>query len=212
MQRVAGVDLPATLGRFRERHPDVEIRLRQAGATVLAEDVRTARLDFAFVAVPPAQLRGVAQTPIVADPMLLACAPGHRLAGRRSVRLAALADEDFVEFQHGWGVRIVLDQAFAALGVERHIVCEVNDTPTLLDLVAHGLGVAVVPRVLAAGRSDVAFVPLQGRAPQWEVSLVTREDGALSAPSRAFLAMLELPVQPEAVEARPRVEERSTEG
>jgi DNA-binding transcriptional LysR family regulator len=91
-------------------------------------------------------------------------------------------------------------------------VCEVNDTPTLLDLVAHGLGVAVVPRVLAAGRSDVAFVPLQGRAPQWEVSLVTREDGALSAPSRAFLAMLELPVQPEAVEARPRVEERSTEG
>jgi DNA-binding transcriptional LysR family regulator len=203
MQRVAGVDLPATLGRFRERHPDVDIRLRQAGATVLADDVRAARLDFAFVAVPAAQLRGVAHTPLVADPMLLACAPGHPFADRRSVRLAALGDEDFVEFQLGWGVRIVLDQAFAALGIERRIVCEVNDTQTLLDLVAHGLGVAVVPRVLAAGRSDVAFVDLHGRAPQWEVSLVTREDGGLSAPSRAFLAMLELPVQPAALDARP---------
>jgi DNA-binding transcriptional LysR family regulator len=209
MQRVAGVDLPATLGRFRERHPDVDIRLRQAGATVLADDVRAARLDFAFVAVPAAQLRGVAHTPLVADPMLFTCAPGHRFADRRSVRLAALGGEDFVEFQLGWGVRIVLDQAFAALGVERRIVCEVNDTQTLLDLVAHGLGVAVVPRVLAAGRSDVAFVDLHGRAPRWEVSLVTREDGGLSAPSRAFLAMLELPVQPAALDARPQVEARS---
>ncbi|HEX2104696.1 MAG TPA: LysR family transcriptional regulator [Solirubrobacteraceae bacterium] len=212
MQRVAGVDLPATLGRFRERHPDVEIRLRQAGATVLADDVRAARLDFAFVAVPAAQLRGVARTPLVAEPMLLACAPGHRLADRRPVRLSALADEDFVEFQQGWGVRIVLDQAFAALGIERRIVCEVNDTPTLLDLVAHGLGVAVVPRVLAAGRGDIAVVDLQDRAPQWEVSLVTREDGGLSAPSRAFLAMLDLPVQPAAPDARPEVEAHSTEG
>ena len=212
MQRVAGVDLPATLGRFRERHPGVEIRLRQAGASVLAEDVRAARLDFAFVAVPAAQLRGVTHTPIVADPMLLACAPGHRLAGRRAVRLAALAEEDFVEFQPGWGVRIALDQAFAALGVERHVVCEVNDSPTLLDLVAHGLGVAVVPRVLATGRRDVAFVELQGRAPTWEVSLVTREDGALSAPSRAFLDMLDLPVRPETTAVRPQVEPRSTEG
>jgi DNA-binding transcriptional LysR family regulator len=211
MQRVAGVDLPATLGRFRERHPDVEIRLRQAGASVLVEDVRAARLDFAFVAVPAAQLRGVTHTPVVADPMVLACAPAHRLAERRAVRLSALAEEEFVEFQTGWGVRIALDQAFAALGVQRRIACEVNDTPTLLDLVAHGLGIAVVPQVLAADRRDVAFVPLEGRAPVWEVSLVTREDGAISAPSRAFLAMLDIPAQAIGEPVRPPVETASTE-
>jgi DNA-binding transcriptional LysR family regulator len=212
MQRVAGVDLPATLGRFRERHPGVEIRLRQAGASDLVDDVRAARLDLAFVAVPAAQLRGVTHAPVVTEPMLLACAPGHRLAGRRAVRLAALAEEDFVEFQPGWGVRIALDQAFAALGVERRVACEVNDTPTLLDLVAHGLGVAVVPQVLAAGRGDVAFVALEGRAPVWDVSLVAREDGALSAPSRAFLAMLDIPAGAIEAAARPPVERASTEG
>ena len=190
MQRLAGVDLPEALGRFRTRHPDVEIRLRQAAAAVLVDDVQAGRLELAFVALPAGLLRGVARTPLVAEPMLLACAPDHALAGRAGVRLAALRDEEFVEFQRGWGVRLLLDQAFAALGIERRVACEVNDTPTLLDLVAHGLGVAVLPRPVLAGRSDVAGVALQGRAPWWDVSLITREAGALSAPSRAFLEML----------------------
>ena len=38
------------LARSAREHPDVEIRLRQAGSAQLAEEVAAGRLDLAFVA------------------------------------------------------------------------------------------------------------------------------------------------------------------
>jgi DNA-binding transcriptional LysR family regulator len=190
IQRLPAVDLAEMLGRFRERHPDVELRVRQASTESLIEDVRGGRLDVAFAAYPVHLLGGLAHTLLVTEPLLLACAPGHRLAHRKHVRLAELADETFIEFQPDWGTRIILDEAFAALGIERRIACEVNDLPTLLDLVAHQLGIAIVARVLGADRSDLRFVALAGNSPVWEVSMITRADGPVSAAARAFVDML----------------------
>ncbi|MER6926274.1 LysR family transcriptional regulator, partial [Streptomyces spiralis] len=44
-QCIAGVDVAGLLAAFRRRHPEVEIRLRQAGSGALAEGVAAGRLD-----------------------------------------------------------------------------------------------------------------------------------------------------------------------
>jgi DNA-binding transcriptional LysR family regulator len=190
IQALPVIDLPEMLGRFRRRHPDVELRVRQAPAEGLVEEVRNGRLDLAFVAHPVPLLRGVAHTRVAAEPVLMVCAPAHRLADRERVRLAELADETFIEFQPDWATRIIVDEAFAALGVERRIACEVNDVPTLLDLVVNRLGIAIVPRVLVLDRTDLSFVALKGAAPLWEVSLITPPGGPAGAAARAFVEML----------------------
>jgi DNA-binding transcriptional LysR family regulator len=192
IQGLPAVDLPEALGRFRRSHPGIELRVRQGATAGLVDDVRAGRLDVAFVANPTHQLRGLAHRRLVAEPFQLACPPRHPLADRATVTLAELADETFIEFQPDWGVRIILDDAFGALGIERSIACEVNDLPTLLDLVAHQLGVAVVPRVLASDRTDLCLVPLAGESPVWEASLVTHIDGPVSAAACAFIEMLPL--------------------
>src|SRR5882757_7843025 len=46
------VHLPAVLARFHTAHPGVEIRLRHGGSNELADQVRTGRLDLAFVSLP----------------------------------------------------------------------------------------------------------------------------------------------------------------
>lgn len=196
IQQLPVIDLPRALGRFSERHPDVELRVRQAATNGLVEDVRSGRIDVAFVAHPAHRLRGLAHVRLAAEPLLLACAPGHPLADHPSVRLAALADETFIEFQPDWGVRIMMDEAFAALGIDRRIACEVNDSPMLLDLVAHRLGVALVPRLLMTDRADLRFVALGGHCPIWEVSMITGPHGPVSAAARAFVEMLPIPGQP----------------
>jgi DNA-binding transcriptional LysR family regulator len=190
MQAHAALDLPAVLGRFHARHPGVELRLRQAASTLLVEEVRAGTLDLAVTALPGPAPAGLVRLPLGSEPMQLACAPGHRLAGRASVRLVDLRDEPFVDFVPGWGVRIAVDRAFADAGIARPVALEVNDTATLLDLVAHGLGVAVVPPTVAARAGGVRLVPLRGRTPVWEEAVVHAAPEPVAAAARALLAMV----------------------
>jgi DNA-binding transcriptional LysR family regulator len=190
------VDLPALLRRFRDEYPQVEIRLRHVASAVLVEEVRAGGLDLAFVSVPKRDLEAVDATPLADEPMVLACARDHPLAARDAVTLRQLRDESFVELPDNWGVRIAIDLAFAAAGISRRIAFELNEVSTLLDLVANGLGVAIVPRWVATKKRPVALVPLRGRAPRWQVTLVTRGSDATSAAGRALAELVPLATRP----------------
>ncbi len=190
MQSLVVVQLPALLARFHSLHPGVDIRLRQAGTTVLLREVREGRLELAFAWCPEPAPTGLVGHELLDEAMMLACAPEHPLAERDSVSLANLQDQPFVDSYPEWGLRIANDRAFASAGVERHVAFEVNDMQTLLELVAHGLGVAIVPRSLAPLRTPLRFVRLRGKPPRWNVTLVAPAHMELSAASRAFLEMV----------------------
>jgi DNA-binding transcriptional LysR family regulator len=193
MQSLEVIGLPELLGRYRTEHPGVDIRLRQAGSATLAGWVREGALELAFASLPEHALEGLDRRVLFTEPMALACAPGHRLAGRGSVSVGGLRDEPFVEFEPDWGVRIAADRLFAAAGVQRRIAFEVNDVPTLGQLVAHGLGVAIVPPSILEGARGLRFVPLRGRAPRWRIAVVTSPARPLGAPARALLEMVGAP-------------------
>jgi DNA-binding transcriptional LysR family regulator len=184
------VDLLAALGRFHAEHPGVELRLHQAGTGTLLEEVRAGALDLALVAPAGRPPRGITLRRLASDPLLVACAPTHPLAGRGQVDLADLAGEPFVDFQPDWGLRMLLDRHFAAAGLERSMAMEVNDVPTLLELVAHGLGVALVPEVATRYPAAVRYLPLRPPAPAFEVAVAMVADPPASPAARALLAML----------------------
>jgi DNA-binding transcriptional LysR family regulator len=191
MQSLVAVRLPALLAHFHSLHPAIDIRLRQAGAGLLLRDVREGRLELAFASfpeeTPPAGLVG---HELLNETMTLACAAGHPLAEKTSVSLADLRGEDFVDGHQDWGMRIANDRAFAAAGLDRHVAFEINDLQTILDLVADGLGVAILPRSLAPLRTRLRFVRLRGKPPRWNVTLVAPAHLELSAAARAFFEMV----------------------
>jgi DNA-binding transcriptional LysR family regulator len=53
-----------------------------------------------------------------------------------------------------WGTRLIVDRAFAEARIDRRVASEVSDLGTLLDLVARGLGIALVPETLAGARPN----------------------------------------------------------
>jgi DNA-binding transcriptional LysR family regulator len=184
------VDLVAVLGRFHAEHPGVELRLRQAGTGTLLEEVAAGALDLALVAPVGRTPRGLVVRRLASDPLLVACAPAHPLASRGQLDLADLAGEPFVDFQPDWGLRMLVDQQLAAAGLDRHTALEVNDLPTLLELVAHGLGVALVPEVVTGHPAEVRYLPLRPPAPTFGVTVATVGDPPASQAARVLLAML----------------------
>jgi DNA-binding transcriptional LysR family regulator len=143
--------------------------LSQNTSTALLEQVRSGRLGLAFLPLCESP-RDVAITLIACEAMVLACPPHHPLAGCRDVPFAALKDELFVDFEAAWGTRRLVDQGFAQAGVERRTGFEVSDLATMLELVARGLGVALLPEAVVASRSPaVGLAELAGPELCWEL-------------------------------------------
>jgi DNA-binding transcriptional LysR family regulator len=185
LQSMRELHLAEVLADFHAAHPGVEIELTQAASSVLAERVRDAQLDLAFVALSRAPV-GLTLKPLADIPMVLACAADHRLAGQSGVRLAGLDGESFVDFPAGWGGRILVDDAFAAAGLRRRVRFEVGDVSALLDLVAQSLGVAIVPASIP--RPDtVRYLPLQGIRLTFTISAALADPDAATAAARDLL-------------------------
>jgi DNA-binding transcriptional LysR family regulator len=183
LQCLHAVHVPTLLAGFLSEHPGLEIQLRQGGSDELIELVRTGRLDVAFVSRP-----GSGRCPddvviqaLDREPLALACALGHPLAGNGQVKLADLAEEQFVDFPADWGTRDLADRVLTAAGIERRVALEVTDVHSLLDLVAYGLGVALVPRSYSVKTDRVRFIELAGEVPAWETVSVTTDPTSAAA-------------------------------
>ncbi|HET9379887.1 MAG TPA: LysR substrate-binding domain-containing protein [Streptomyces sp.] len=192
-QCIAGVDVAGLLAAFRRRHPDVEIRLRQAGSGDLAEEVAAGRLDLAFAYRTRADSDQLRSASLTSEPMTVLCHPGHRLAaGGTPLAPRDLAGEVFVDFHPDWGPRRVTDTAFAAAGVRRTVALEVNDVHGLLDLVGEDLGIAVVPRHFRHKRAALAALPLRADGdPLYETIALLPPPQATSPAARALMTLLE---------------------
>ncbi|KAF1038155.1 MAG: HTH-type transcriptional regulator GltC [Herbaspirillum frisingense] len=200
------VDLPAVLARFHRRHPGVEVRLCQGAAGELNEKVASRQLDMAILPIEESG-EGLQSHIIACEDLVLACTHAHRLASAKAVTLEQLAGEDFVDFEQGRGTRMLVDRGFAEAGLRRRLAFEVSDLDTLLDLVGHGLGVALLPRDVVLGRKGkLACVNLRGAELCWELVVTHKAAGrsgaaVLDAAPAAFLELLMEETQAEPAKA-----------
>ena len=167
---------------------------------MLADSVAAGSLDAAAVGVMAGRLpagpagkrlpAGLASQTIASEPLVVAVPPDHPLAGAAAVSLSDLQDDPLVTLTPGTGLRTVLESACAEAGFEPRIAIDANDLGVLADLVAHGLGVALMPTTTArqAG-ARVAVLRLQRPRLERRTDLVWRRQSQ-SLPARAFLAMV----------------------
>jgi DNA-binding transcriptional LysR family regulator len=170
------VDLGRELAAFRHHHPGVEVRLGFDGSADLIERVASGQLDLALVAECGDVPAGVRMTRLSTESFAILADPRHRLAELKGVTLDEIAAEPQIGFLPGWGARVLADRAFATAGLQSRVTMEVNDVHTLLDLVGHGLGVAVVPEHFRHKRPQtLRAVPIKGDELEWNVAVAVPE-------------------------------------
>ncbi|MBB5921658.1 DNA-binding transcriptional LysR family regulator [Actinoalloteichus hoggarensis] len=177
------VDVPPLLERFHRRYPLVDIHFTQAGSHDLVMQVRAGELDVAFVATTE-HLATVNPVELGRREVVLLAPPEHPLAVRTHVEWAELRDREFIDFRESWGVRSLNEAACSTHGVGRRVRCTVDDIHTLLDLIRRGLGIALVPRHVAAKPEASALATIRlppSSAPEWIVSAITANQAEPSA-------------------------------
>ncbi|MFD4637535.1 LysR family transcriptional regulator [Lentzea sp. NPDC058436] len=186
------IDLPALLGEFHRRHPGVLVRTNAAttGSIGLVELLLDRRLDVSFVSLPGEVPAGIVLDELTHSVMHLVVPHDHPLAARTEVSIAELAGLDFIDSPLGYGNRAVVDRAFAAGAVPRHVTLEMSDLFTGVDYVRHGLGIALLPGYVLRDTRDVAVLQVTGADLRWPVGLARPADRAPSAATRALIAVV----------------------
>jgi DNA-binding transcriptional LysR family regulator len=192
------VDLPALAGDFRRRYPSVEMRLRveAAGSAGIAAALLSGEVDVGFLGVADTVNRDLCTRELVRVPQVLAVPAAHPLARRRSVAVADLAEEDFVDFPLGYASRAVADQVFAAARIERRIAVEVSGMENAADFVRHGVGVAIVPPFAVHGDDAVRTLKVKDQPLEWSLHLATTRKRKPTAAVRALAGLVDSHLRP----------------
>jgi DNA-binding transcriptional LysR family regulator len=183
--------VPVAIAAFRERHPAVELSVVMADPPDSIPRLRAGELDLALshdaVGVPP----GVERVHLFEDPMYVAMRVGHPLAELPSLRLADFATEPWMlaTTQTCPDSRLFLRACHDA-GFEPQIAFQNDDYPAILGFVAAGVGVAMIPDMVARGvRDDVVVRDLDPPAPPRPI-LAAVAGGYRSPAVSAMLAVL----------------------
>jgi DNA-binding transcriptional LysR family regulator len=182
--------MPPVINAFRAQHPRVLVRIIEEGADEVLASVKQGEADFALNYIGM-QDPEVEFTPLLKEPYVLAVPVGHPLAGRRSVGWEELADYPHARVSQASRNRLFIDQALAELPPLPRPVCEVRHVSTLIGLVEHGMGVAVVPQLTLPHRpGSVVGVRLEKPAISRPIGIIKRAGRSLSPAAEAFAALL----------------------
>lgn len=177
------------LEMFREKFPNVTFRILTLTASQVEQAVREGLCDMGITlsTSPDPELRVVCE---IGEPLVLAVAPGHALAGRRSIAMKDLADVALAVHESDHGVRRLVDLASRTHGFAVNPVLSSSSLAVLKDFARRGMGGAIITRGgggATAARGQLVLVaidePVLGSG---RIALLVRSDRRLSRALRLF--------------------------
>lgn len=168
--------------QYRQQYPDVEMTLSQGDSESLVAQLREGTIDAAFVR-PPFALDGglafpqLAFTQLAEEPLVVALPLGHALARRKRLAPKDLTQERFILYSRksGYGLSADIMAACRQHGLNPLIGQRAPQLSSAVNLVAAGMGVAVVPASLRHLRPDgVVYRPFALDWPRAVLGLAIR--------------------------------------
>jgi DNA-binding transcriptional LysR family regulator len=119
---------------------------------------------------------------LMTDPFLLVCRRDDPLASKRTVAWAQLGERSLVMLNNTSGSRQQIVDTFARLEIRANIALELAQPSSVLGMVEAGLGVAVMPEMVAPYQSHPTLVtrPLIRPTASRNILLFKRRDRSLS--------------------------------
>ena len=155
--------VPRALAAFRDEHPEVGLSLVEGRTPALLDRLLAGDADVVVVSAPPDRPLDGGRFDLhhlLDEELLVALPRQHRLARRRSVRLAELADDSFVAGSAT--AEETLLRATLPQGFQPRIDIVAAEWTGKLGCVAAGLGVALIPALaIRAAPADLALVRLR---------------------------------------------------
>ncbi|WP_395647435.1 hydrogen peroxide-inducible genes activator [Terricaulis sp.] len=185
--------LPRVLPVLRKKFPRLTLQMREDLTSRLIDQLKARTLDAAVIALPYSA-PGIATAPVAEDEFLFLCPVGHPLAARNDLSPEHLRDEDVLLLEDGHCLREHALSVCRTPPGKRAADVGATSLHTLVQMVAGGMGVTLLPKLAADGGAAAgAHValrpfakPIMGRA----IGVAWREGGQRAEEARMLAELL----------------------
>jgi DNA-binding transcriptional LysR family regulator len=138
------VTMSSVIAEYVKHFPGVEIHLREGFEDDVKDDVRSGLADFGIGYLGDLPASHLTET-LGVQALCVVMRDDHPLARKRQIEFDALKDVALVSFRVGSGSRRLIDAAATAAGFTLHHIVTVGLPFTMWNLVASGVGLAILP-------------------------------------------------------------------
>jgi DNA-binding transcriptional LysR family regulator len=172
---------PAVIDRFRAEHPHVELTLSTQYDEAGRVQLRSGEIDAAFFWMPLGDFDDLAHRRVASEPLVVAVARGHHLAGLDQVTPEQVAAEPLVWFARHWSPGAwdtIIASVFLRHGLTPRVVVEEASQEAMVRGVLAAAGVTIVTATTARQLNvpDVVYRPFADPQPHVDIGLAWRAD------------------------------------
>jgi len=178
--------------RFLQAYPKANVRVQYQHPARVYELVESNQVDLGLVSYPR-NSRAIKATVWRQEPMVVVCAPTHRLARCERVSFEDLHGLDMIAFDSDLEIRHEIDRVLAARGVEVRVLMEFDNTETIKRAVEIDAGISLLPQPTidreVKGGALVAR-PLSGIDLKRPIGIIQRRGMELGKTANRFMQLL----------------------
>ncbi|WP_312408853.1 LysR family transcriptional regulator [Comamonas sp.] len=189
--------IPKLVQAFRAAYPAIDLVLTESTTREICAQVASGDFDAGLLRYPVTQATELSITPVEPDRLIAALPAGNPLQIKDRLQLIDLADQPFVNYRPSEvpGLHALVVLACQNAGFMPHIKQHAVQAQTLVSLVGAGLGVALVPAVVAkAATPGVVFRELTDtqHLPQIGIALALNQRQPVATAQRLKALLLSL--------------------
>ncbi|HUY87428.1 MAG TPA: LysR family transcriptional regulator [Pirellulales bacterium] len=181
------------LQEFLSQHPKANVRLEYLHPNRVYQSVEDDVADLGLVSYPKSS-RTVKAIEWRTEPMVLACAPSHSFAARRSIALEELDGQKMVGFDSDLTIRGEIDRVLHLHGAHVRVVMEFDNIETLKRAIEIDAGVGLLPEptvVREVNSGTLVTVPLESDELVRPLGMIHRRGKELNITVQRFIELLQ---------------------
>jgi DNA-binding transcriptional LysR family regulator len=188
--------LPALIGQFKAKYPEIAIGLRVGASRQVSEWVDEGRVEVGVVGARPA-LRTLIARELMTDELVVVVPAGHPWAGRKTVGLADVRSEPLIVREPGSGSREALERALREAETDLdafRVAGEIGSTQAIKQAVRAGVGITIISKRAVEDECHaglVSCVKVRDLKVARSFYLVTHRERTRSPLAEAFVAFVE---------------------
>lgn len=204
--------MPACLQSFMAQHPHVQVQLQERVSSAVQQGVAANAADvglYAHGGSDGAPVDGLVSLPFQRDELVLVVPVGHPLTQAAPPGIAQALEHDFVGLHDGSAINQELMRAAQTCGQALRCRIQVPSYDALSLMVAAGMGIAVMPRLVAERYQQLDRIRMLALHEPWarrEIRICVRSLDSLAPAARLFVEHLRAPAASPAVMAASRTD------
>ncbi|GGI45149.1 putative HTH-type transcriptional regulator YwqM [Paenibacillus marchantiophytorum] len=192
IETLAAFFLPPYLQKYRQLFPDMNVMIQPANEPSIIDLVKDGTIDVGFILDPPFQDPELHSCKLREEELVIITNPNHKFAGKSEIQISDLQGESLILTEDGCTYRAMLLQTLKSNQINFSLSYEFGNLEAIKQCVTYGLGIALLPRIVAASdiaKGQVIALPLIHPHFKFYTQLIYAKK---KWQSKAFLGFLEL--------------------